>query len=115
MRVSLGAVFLAFGIGKFQHDIWARTIENMPVFMHLPWNVALTVRLIGGMEVVTGVLLIAGIWTRVAAAVAAAQLAAILILLQFQETRDIGLLGQALFLALNKEMPLRLGALFRKK
>jgi len=100
LRVSLGVVFLIFGIGKFQNDIWAQTIRNMTVFESLPWSVDLTVILIGIVEVITAAALILGVFTRWFAALAALQLAAILVLLKFQQIRDIGLFGAALYLTL---------------
>ncbi len=47
MRVTLGIVFLIFGIGKFRHDIWAETIKGMDFFLKLPWNVNISVVVIG--------------------------------------------------------------------
>ena len=101
MRLCLGVVFLIFGVGKFQHDYWARTIETMDFFQHFPWPAAVSVILIGATEVATGVLLIVGLFTRMAAALSALQLTGILILLNFSETRDIGLWGTALYLAIS--------------
>ena len=106
LRVSLGVVFLIFGIGKFQDDIWAETIKSMAVFRGLPWSVNITVLLVGSSEVITGVFLILGFLTRFFSAVAAVQLLMILFLLQFQETRDIGLLGAAVYMALVKDTSL---------
>lgn len=103
LRVSLGVVFLIFGVGKFQHDYWARTIESMDVFQRLAWSPQLSVKLIGGLEVATGLALILGLGTRLVSGLAALQLLAILILLQFQEIRDIALLAQAIYLMINKE------------
>ena len=103
LRVSLGAVFLIFGIGKFQDDIWAQTIKSMEVFQGLPWDVGITVFLIGVSEVVTGTFLILGVFTRLFSAIASLQLIVILVLLQFQEIRDIGLLGIAIYMALAKD------------
>jgi len=47
MRISLGTVFLMFGIGKFRNDIWAETIKGMDFFLKLPWNVNISVVVIG--------------------------------------------------------------------
>jgi cytochrome c oxidase subunit 2 len=99
MRISLGLVFLLFGIGKLNNDIWAQTIMAMDVFHRLPWDVSYTVVLIGIFEIVTGICLMIGLFTRIFAAFAALQLGMILVLLKFQETRDIGLLGAAFFMA----------------
>lgn len=103
LRISLGIVFLIFGIGKFRNDIWAETIKTMDIFLKLPWNVDLSVFLIGVMETATGIALITGFFTRLFAAIAAAQLVGILFLLKFGEIRDIGLLGAALYIAVVKE------------
>ncbi len=114
LRVSLGAVFLLFGIGKFQDDVWAQTIRNMDVFQSLPWNIDLTVLMIGTSEVVVGTALILGIFTRMFAAAAALQLTSILFLLQFQETRDFGLLGAAVYMALVKQESFGLPRLWQR-
>ncbi|MCK5013750.1 MAG: DoxX family protein [Candidatus Omnitrophica bacterium] len=103
LRVSLGAVFLIFGIGKFQDDIWAQTIKSMEIFQGLPWDVGITVFFIGVSEVVTGTFLILGVFTRIFSAIAGLQLVVILALLQFQEIRDIGLLGIAIYMAFVKD------------
>lgn len=103
MRVGLGIVFFTFGIGKFSNDIWVETIRNMDFFIRLPWNVNISVALVGITEVLTGAALIIGLFTRFFAFAATAQLIGILILLKFGETRDIGLLGMALYMALIKE------------
>lgn len=105
LRVSLGVVFIVFGIGKLQHDYWARSIETMAFFQRLPFTPAVWVTLIGAMEVLTGVGLVLGAGTRIFASLAILQLLGILILLHFQEIRDIGLLGAALYLACTPHIP----------
>ncbi len=100
LRLTLGIVFLIFGIGKFANDGWAQTIRSMDFFLKLPWDVDLSVFLIGIMEVSTGIALITGLFTRFFALLAALQLCMILILLKFEEIRDIGLLGAAIFTAI---------------
>jgi len=100
IRVSLGLVFLMFGIGKLRGDIWAQTIRSMDFFLKLPWSVETSVMLIGALEILTGAALLLGLCTRFFAACAAAQLTGILVLLKFEEIRDIGLLGMALFIAM---------------
>lgn len=74
IRVSLGLVFLLFGIGKLRGDVWAQTIRSMDFFLKLPWSVETSVMLIGSIEIVTGAALILGLCTRFFAACAAAQL-----------------------------------------
>lgn len=114
MRVSLGLVFLIFGIGKFRNDIWAETIKTMDFFTRLPWDVNISVALIGITEILTGVALIIGLFARFFAAAAAAQLIGILILLKFQETRDIGLLGMAIYMTIVNDDFFAIGRLWRK-
>jgi uncharacterized membrane protein YphA (DoxX/SURF4 family) len=103
LRLSVGMVFLWFGVGKFQGDIWAQTIRTMDVFRQLPWSPDLSVLLIGIIEVVTGTLLILGMFTRWVSVAAAMELAAILFILRFQEIRDIGLLGTTVYMAFSRE------------
>lgn len=114
LRVSLGIVFLIFGIGKFQDDIWAQTIKSMEIFQKLPWGVSVSVIIIGISEVVTGVFLILGIFTRIFSMIASLQLLTILMLLQFQEVRDIGLLGAAVYMALIKNESYGLNWLYKR-
>lgn len=114
MRLGLGTVFLLFGIGKFQNDIWAQTIKGMDFFLRLPWKADISVFLIGIVETLTGLALIFGIFRRFFSTLAAAQLLGILTLLKFQETRDIGLLAAAICLVLAKEDYFSLGWLWKK-
>ena len=74
MRVSLGLVFLIFGIGKFQNDIWAETIRSMDFFIRLPWDINISVVFIGITEILTGAALIIGLFTRFFSALVLAQL-----------------------------------------
>jgi len=103
LRVSLGMVFLMFGIGKFRNDIWAETIRGMDFFLKLPWDVSISVFLIGVLEVLTGTALIVGAFTRFFSVAAAVQLLGILILLKFGEIRDIALLGAAIYMILVRD------------
>jgi uncharacterized membrane protein YphA (DoxX/SURF4 family) len=103
LRGSLGAVFLIFGIGKFQNDYWARTMASLPFITALPWPAQASVWGVGVLECLTGLFLLSGFFVRPAAIAAAIQLTGILLLLQFQEIRDIALLGCALFLALEPD------------
>jgi uncharacterized membrane protein YphA (DoxX/SURF4 family) len=100
LRVSLGIVFFWFGIGKFTNDYWARTMAAMPFIQVLPWPANISVIAAGILEIITAFGLITGRLLRPAAVLASCQLIAILILLRFQEVRDIGLLGVAVYLAL---------------
>ena len=114
MRATLGIVFLIFGIGKFRNDIWVETIRSMDFFIRLPWNVNISVALIGITEILTGTALIIGLFTRFFAAVAAAQLMGILVLLKFQETRDVGLLGMAIYMTVMANDTFAIDWLWRK-
>jgi len=102
MRTSIGIVFLLFGIGKLRNDVWAETIKTMDFFLKLPWGVNLSVLVIGIVEMATGVSLIIGLFTRFFASLAALQLLGIVILLKFEEIRDIGLLGAVVYMAFAK-------------
>jgi len=104
LRVSLGAVFLIFGIGKFRNDIWAQTMRTMDFFQRLPWNVDTSIILAGITEVIIGICLILGFLSRFAAAVAVLMLVSILWLFSFQEIRDFGLLGAAACLMITPEV-----------
>lgn len=98
LRCGLGLVFLIFGAGKFRGDEWADTMRSMEFFSYLPWSVDASIVAVGAIEVLTGIALIAGRYTRFFAGLAAAQLSAILILLYcygIREVRDIGLLAMA--------------------
>ena len=86
----------------------------MDFFTRLPWNVNISVVLVGITEILTGVALIIGLFTRFFAAVAAAQLIGILILLKFEETRDIGLLGMAIYMTIVNDDYLAIGRFWRK-
>ena len=102
MRVSVGIVFLLFGIGKLRSDVWAETIKTMDFFVKLPWDVHLSILIIGISEILTGLALIIGLFTRFFALLASVQLLMILVLLRFEEIRDIGLLGAVIYMAIVK-------------
>lgn len=99
----MGVVFLAFGIGKLKDDLWAQTMRSMDFFQALPWDIQVSIIVVGVMEIISGALLLLGFCTRYIAAVAAILLLGIMWLLRFQELRDLGLLGAAFCLALIKE------------
>ena len=114
MRVALGVVFLIFGIGKFRNDIWVETIKAMDFFIKLPWDVNISIALIGIIEILTGLALIIGLFTRLFAALAVVQLIGILILLRFEEVRDIGLLGMAIYMTIIRNDAFTVDWLWRK-
>ena len=93
---------MLFGIGKLKNDIWAETIKTMAFFTKLPWDVNLSILVIGIFEIFTGVALIIGLFTRFFALLASAQLLGILILLKCEEVRDIGLLGAVIYMSIVK-------------
>ena len=64
LRLGPGGVFLLFGTGKFQNDIWAQTIRNMAFFEAMPWTTDTSVVLAGILELVVAAGLILGIWLR---------------------------------------------------
>ncbi len=115
LRVGLGVVFLVFGIGKFQNDIWAQTMRTMNFFLALPWDVNISVILVGIVEAITGVALITGLFARFFAGTAAIQLMGILVLLKFEEVRDIGLLGAAIYIALIYDESLTITLFWKKR
>jgi len=115
LRISIGVVFAFFGFRKFQNDIWAQTIKSMDFFQNLPWGEDLSVIIIGLTEVITGVALILGIFTRFFSAIASLQLIGILTLLRFQQIRDVGLLGATIYLSLTKNDTFRLDRFFKAK
>ncbi|MDD5477653.1 MAG: DoxX family protein [Candidatus Omnitrophica bacterium] len=115
LRLSLGLVFLIFGIGKFRNDVWAQTIRSMDFFLRLPWDVSVSVFLIGLTEAATGLALIAGFFIRFFAVIAALQLSAILVLLNFQENRDIALLGAAICIAIVNDCSFNICSLWKKE
>ncbi len=114
LRVALGLVFLIFGIGKFRNDIWVETIKAMDFFIKLPWDVNISIALIGIIEILTGLALIIGLFTRLFAALAVVQLIGILILLRFEEVRDIGLLGMAIYMTIIRNDAFTVDWLWRK-
>lgn len=114
MRFSLGLVFLFFGIGKLYNDIWAETIRGMDFFIKLPWDINISVVVIGIAEILTGLALIIGLFTRFFAIVAATQLIGILVLLKFGEVRDIGLLGMAIYMMIVNDDTFTIDWLWRK-
>ncbi|MDD5044443.1 MAG: DoxX family membrane protein, partial [Candidatus Omnitrophica bacterium] len=84
-------------------------------FLKLPWDVNLSVLLIGSIETATGIALISGLFTRFFALAAAVQLAGILVLLKFQEFRDIGLLAAAIYLAMVRPESFGIDYLWKKR
>lgn len=100
LRFALGVPFLVFGIGKFVDATpW---IGYIPPWMTplLPMSVWTFLAIVGVTECVLGVLLLAGLWTRVVAALAALHLFGIIVALGGNELafRDATMLLTALAL-----------------
>ncbi|MEK6904548.1 MAG: DoxX family protein [Nanoarchaeota archaeon] len=114
LRLGLGIVFIIFGIGKFTNDIWAQTMRNIPALQAIPISMDILIYLDGAFLLVTGSLLVLGLFTRLAALFASFQLVAVLILLKFGEVRDIALLAASLSLLLSDSKFLSFDS-FRKK
>jgi uncharacterized membrane protein YphA (DoxX/SURF4 family) len=96
LRIGLGGVFLWFGTDKFIHpDIW---VHYIPSWFPMLIPVSLFVLLMGIVETLIGLLVLAGFYTRIAAALAVLMLIPILISLGYNEigVRDFGLLMLAL-------------------
>lgn len=99
LRIGLGGVFLWFGTDKFIHpDIW---VNYIPTWFPMLVSVNLFVLLLGIVETLVGLLVLAGFYTRIAAVFAALMLVPILISLGYNEigVRDFGLLMLAVGLA----------------
>lgn len=101
LRISLGVVFIIFGIGKFTNDFWAETMRNIPLLQMMPISMDALVIIDGTLEILTGLLLVLGLFTRIVSLVASLQLMAVLFFLKFQETRDIVLLAASLAIFLS--------------
>lgn len=100
LRFALGVPFLVFGIGKFVDA--ASWVGYIPPWMTplLPVSVWTFLTIIGVTECVLGALLLAGLWTRIVAALAALHLLGIIVALGGNEIafRDATLLLTALAL-----------------
>ena len=97
LRFGLGIVFLLFGIGKFMNDVWAVTIRNISFYKFLGGS-DLVIYLIGALEVIIALALIFNFKVKLFSGIASLELISILIMLNFGEIRDIGLLGASLAL-----------------
>jgi len=99
LRLGLGGVFLWFGTDKFIHtSIWQNYI---PSWFPMLIPVSIFIILLGIVETVIALLLLAGFYTRTAATVAALMLIPIIISLGYNEisVRDFGLLMLAVSIA----------------
>lgn len=103
LRISLGLVFLFFGLGKFKGDAYAKTTKSLQIVKSLPILPDTTVLLIGSLEILIAILLLLGLYTRLASLLASLHLISILSifgLTNIDILRDIGLLGAAISLFL---------------
>lgn len=103
LRISLGLIFLYTGVGKVFLGEKVPAIDRIITFLSVE-NASLA---LGVVELIIGVLLVIGLWTRVAGWAAAILLACFIIAGSlfglFQQAglfKDIGLLGSALYLGL---------------
>jgi uncharacterized membrane protein YphA (DoxX/SURF4 family) len=96
LRIGLGGVFLWFGIDKFFHgSAWQHYIPGwFPMLIPAPTFIFL----LGVVETIVGAFVLFGLFTRIAAVVAALMLIPIIISLGYNEigVRDFGLLFLAL-------------------
>ncbi len=102
LRLGVGVVFLYFGVDKFVHpEVWAGWI-NPRLLYYLPVSHDVFLYVNGGVEGVVGLLLILGLWTRIAASVAAVLLIGILATVGVTDVtvRDIAILAASLSLVL---------------
>lgn len=103
LRVSLGLIFLYTGIGKVFLGGQVPAIDRVITFLSVEYaSLAL-----GVVEMIIGLLLVIGLWTRVAGWAAAVLFVCFLIagslFGMFQQAglfKDVGLLGAALYLGL---------------
>ncbi|MDO8622535.1 MAG: DoxX family membrane protein [bacterium] len=85
LRLGLGIEFVAFGYGKLiDLPSW---IGYIPPWMSplLPMSTSAFLQAVGVVELVLGVLLIVGLWTRVIAALAALHLLGVLVALGYND------------------------------
>lgn len=101
LRLGLAAVLLTFGVGKFVDTVgWLAFIPPWMVPL-VPIPLEVFMRVVGGVEVILGALLVIGWQVRVVAILVALHLAGVLIALGYNEiaVRDFGLFMAALALA----------------
>ena len=116
IRVGLASVFLWFGIDKIVHPIfWSSFIPEWVVNV-LPFSVFTINYILSGVEIVLGLLLLLGLFTRKVAVVTALFMAGIILSVGYNDiaVRDFAILTMAIALALAKEHELTLDNYFRK-
>ncbi len=116
LRLGLGFVFSWFGLDKLLNpQNWQGYIT--PALAKLIFiDMSLFILLLGILELVIGLMLLLGLFTRLVASVAAVQLLVIIISLWFNEitVRDIGLFSIAVSLILNSSNYLALDKLIKR-
>ncbi len=100
LRLGVGFVFFMFGIDKFKQPEFWLEFMNKQLLFYLPMSPTTFIYLLGGLETIVGFLLIIGLYTRIAAAIAALNLIGIIVQLGINDAtiRDVGLLAAALSL-----------------
>ncbi len=114
LRFGLGAVLLWFGINEIINPAaWTGLLPSwisniLPLQTFIVFN--------GSFEVILGLMLLAGIFTRVAAVVFALHLANIIYLLGYDAiaVRDFGLMLASIALALQGNYPLSVDSILKK-
>lgn len=99
-RIAMAIVFIWFGIGKFQDDIWAETMRQHPMMHRVPVPIDTQIYLAGVTEIAIGVFLLAGVYIRAAAVIGALELVFIFFFMGIYEVRDLGLIGALVMLAI---------------
>lgn len=117
LRMGLAAVFLYFGIDKFINPLlWTPWIPDF-VLSVIPVSEFTFIYVQGAVHTILGLLLLLGLFTRIAAAAAAVIMLAIVIVVGFNDigVRDAAILFMAVSLALAESHPLSLDECLNKK
>lgn len=98
LRIGLGIVFFWFGIDKFINpEFW---MSFIPLWLKLPISFELFIYIQGIIEAIIGLLIIIGLFTKIASSIAAIILIVIIASIGFNDIsiRDFGLLSIAISL-----------------
>ncbi|MFH1846315.1 MAG: DoxX family membrane protein [Candidatus Omnitrophota bacterium] len=114
LRISLGALFIVFGIGIFQCDSTALAIRNILTYCYLPWSLDLTVKIIGILEIIIGFFLITGAFVKIVALFGVVLLITVFILSGFRELRDIVLISAGIAIFISNADPFNLVKVIKK-
>ena len=110
IRIGLAVVFLWIGIDTLLHPIvWLAWVPQWLLNI-IPFSPTMFMYIHGSIEALLGLMLLVGFLTRKVSAVAAVMLAAIIVILGFNDlaARDFAILTIAVALSLVKEHPLSL-------